>query len=562
MKKYAWLLIIIVVATLVYLRTTTEIISKHYIEELPSQGTVTLRGTFDKEGNITGSGEIEHNGELRKSVQASIRGDALMDGSVDNVSGSLALDNFHFGFWSLVPAALTIVLAFLTRQVILSLFVGILAGGLVSGQFDIVSAYLLPSIGTSKYAQILLIYLWCLGGLIGLWSRTGGAIRFATWAAEHLVRGPKTAKLFAYIMGIVFHQGGTISTVLAGTTVKPICDEERVSHEELSYIIDSTASPVATLIPLNVWPAFTAAFIVGTAPYLSTLEESITFFMKAIPFNFYALFAILLTLATSMEWLPWYGGRMTKAMKRARETGRLDSRNAEPMTSKELTSVNVPDFYKPSIADFLVPLGTLICVAGIPLFFTGSIWVNQAFFVALIVGMFLAMVRGMPLNMVLDSFIDGIKGVTIGAVILALAVTLGDVSASLGTANYIVMTLGGALPALILPAVFLVICMLISFSTGSSWGTYAVVLPLAMPLAVEVSQTMANPEFFVLICFGALIGGAVFGDNCSPISDTTILSSVATGCDLMDHVYTQLPLAMLAAISGGVLYTILAFFMM
>ena len=469
---------------------------------------------------------------------------------------------FDYGFWSVMPALLTLVLAFTTRQVILALFVGIVTGGLVSGQFDIVTHYLLPALGTPGYAQILLIYLWSLGGLIGLWTKTGGALRFAKWAAGHVVRGPKSAKFFAYMMGLVFHQGGTISTVLAGTTVRPVCDVERVSHEELAYIVDSTASPVATLIPFNVWPTYTGALVIGTAPFLLNMDDAVSFYFSAIPFNFYAIIAIIFTLATSLEFMPWYGKRMKKAIKRSRETGALDHEKAEPMTSKELSVVKTPEGYKPGLVDFLIPLGTLIGLAGIPIFFTGKPAVNQAFFVALLVAMLVALIKGMKIKDVLEGFVDGVKGVTIGAIILGLAVTLGKVSGSLGTANYIVGNLGSVLPALILPASFLAVCMLISFSTGTSLGTYAVVLPLAMPLAVEVSSLagLSNPDLFLTLCFGAVIGGAVYGDNCSPISDTTILSSVATGCDLMDHVYTQLPMATLASTLAAVLYTIAVLF--
>lgn len=477
------------------------------------------------------------------------------------VNGDLE-GTFDYGFWSLVPALLTLVLAFTTRQVLLALFIGIVTGGLVSGNFDIVSAYILPALGTPGYAQILLIYLWCLGGLIGLWSKTGGAQKFASWAAGHLVRGPKSAKFFAYLMGLLFHQGGTISTVLAGTTVKPVTDAEKVSHEELAYIVDSTAAPVATLIPFNVWPTYTGALIVGSTMYLQDMDQAVAFYFASIPFNFYAIIAIFFTLATSLEFMPWYGKRMSNAIKRSRETGELDAEWSEPMTAKELTNVQVPEGYKPGIIDFIVPLGTLIGLAGIPIFLTGKPAVNQAFFVALIVGMLLALIKGMRIKDVLNGFLEGVKGVTIGAIIIGLAVTLGKVSASLGTANFIVNNLGAVLPALILPAAFLGICMLISFSTGTSLGTYAVVLPLSMPLAVKVAElaNLGNPELFITLCFGAVIGGAVYGDNCSPISDTTILSSVATGCDLMDHVYTQLPMSTLAAALAAILYTVAVLF--
>ena len=143
-----------------------------------------------------------------------------------------------FGFWSLVPALATLILCFATKEVIPSLFAGVVLGGIISGKFNIVQEFLIPSIGSAKYGEILLVYLWCLGGLIGIWGKTGGARHFANWVGSKIVKDRRTAKFFAYLVGILFHQGGTISTILAGSTVKPVCDEKKVSHEELSYIID------------------------------------------------------------------------------------------------------------------------------------------------------------------------------------------------------------------------------------------------------------------------------------------------------------------------------------
>ena len=175
---------------------------------------------------------------------------------------------------------------------------------------------------------------------------------------------------------------------------------------------------------------------------------------------------------------------------------------------------------------------------------------------AVLSAMLLAMIKGMQLTEVIDGFVDGVKGVSLGAIILALAVTLGRVSGSLGTADFLIRTTSGIIIPALLPAIFMLICMLIAFAVGSSWGTYAVVFPIAMPLAWAV-----HPDpFYITLCFGAVLGGAVYGDQCSPISDTTILSSLATGSDHMDHVTTQMPIATVAAGIGAVLYTIIAFF--
>jgi Na+/H+ antiporter NhaC len=152
----------------------------------------------------------------------------------------------HHGWASILPAVAVLVLVFVTREVVSSLVFGILVGGLVTRGFNVVDAYFLPALATETFAVIVLVYFWSLGGLIGIWGRTGGAARFAGWAGERAVRGPRTAKLFAWALGMVFHQGGTVSTVLTGTTARPILDRERVSHEEASYVVDATSAP---------WPA-------------------------------------------------------------------------------------------------------------------------------------------------------------------------------------------------------------------------------------------------------------------------------------------------------------------
>ena len=469
----------------------------------------------------------------------------------------------NYGFWSVMPPLVAIGLAFWTKEVISSLFVGITLGGVISGNINLVDSYLIPSIGTESFAQILLVYLWSLGGLIGIWTRTGGAEKFAEWAGGKIVQGPRSAKFFTWMMGLIFHQGGTISTVLTGATVRPIADKHDVSHEELSYMVDSTASPAATVIPFNVWPIYIGGLVVGTIPLFETAEAGTQFFFQAIFFNFYGIIAIIITLLFAWNLLPWIPGKkMRAAIDRAKNTGKLDRDGAEPMSAAELTEMKIPESYKPGLIDFFGPIGTLLGVAILPYLYDyvilgntedPALFIAEAFVLAVLAGMFIALFKGMELKTVIDGFVDGCKGVTIGAIILALAVSLKSVADSVGTADYIVTLVGGALDPVFLPALLMLLCMIIAFSAGTSWGTYAVVFPVAMPLAWAVLPD----EFFITLCFGAVVGGAVFGDQCSPISDTTILSSLSTGCDLMDHVYTQAPLALSAAGIGAVLYTLM-----
>jgi len=205
--------------------------------------------------------------------------------------------------------------------------------------------------------------------------------------------------------------------------------------------------------------------------------------------------------------------------------------------------------YAPSLVDFGVPLAVLLSVAIVPIVFFDQNRIDEAFVSALLASMLLARLRGMPLPEIMDGFLRGCQQMTLGAVVLGLAVTLGTVSKELGTASFVVDAVGDGIPAVLLPAMLTALCMGIAFATGTSWGTYAVVFPIAMPLA----WALLPDAGYVQLCFAAVLGGAVFGDQCSPISDTTILSSMFTGCDLMDHVRTQFPIALaVASLAAGI----------
>ena len=319
---------------------------------------------------------------------------------------------------------------------------------------------------------------------------------------------------------------------------------------------DSTASPVATLIPFNAWPLYVSGLVIGTIPLIQTETEAYAFFINSIPYNFYAQLAVLSTLLFALGWLPWIGRRMQRARERSRSTGALDAPNAEPMwvVEAEPEPAQVEAVYRPSLADFVIPIGVLLSIAILPYLATQSFRINEAFLAALLSAMVVARLRGMRLRRIMTAFVRGCQSMTIGAIVLALAVTLKEVATALDTAGFVVNLVGAALPYAALPAILALICMTIAFSTGTSWGTYAVVFPIAMPLAYALNPDPA----YVSICFGTVLGGAVFGDQCSPISDTTILSSMFTGCDLMDHVRTQLPLAFAAAVLGIAISTLFA----
>ena len=400
---------------------------------------------------------------------------------------------------------------------------------------------------------------------MGLWNKTGGALHFAKLLSKKIVRGRKSALFLAWIMGIIFHQGGTVGAIMTSTTVKPITDKYKVSHEELSYVVDSTASPIATLIPFNAWPAYISGLIVGSIPIINDISDANKYFLSSIPFNFYAIVAVFFSLLFSLGFLPIkiFSKKMYNAKKRSVKTGQLDDIKAMPLLLLEKSN-KIADNYKPSLYDFFIPIGVILLVTIIPFISwqlniieeEKSNWIKEAFMLSTISSMIVAKIRGMSTKDIVDGFFQGCQSMTIGAIVLGLAITLGLVAWKLNTANYLIHLISSSLSLFFLPSILTILCMIVAFSTGTAFGTYAVVFPIAIPLAFSI-----NPDpLYIKICFGAVLGGTVFGDQCSPISDTTIVSSMFTGCDLMDHVKTQFPFAFIASIISILLSTLCIFF--
>lgn len=453
----------------------------------------------------------------------------------------------HWGAWSLLPAATAILLCFFLREPVAALAAGLASGALLTARYDLTGQVLIPAIGTPSGATILVLYLWLLGGLLGVWRASGAAWAFAEATARYAARGPRSAKLAAWLLGIAIFQGGTLSTVLVGSAVRPLAERRRVSREELSYIVDSTASPVAVLLPFNAWPVYVQSLIlVAGVPFLVSAEERISFFFRCIPLYFYPMLAVLFTLLAALDVFPPFGHGLRQAARRARETGALDAPQAKPMLDPELEK---PSMREGHALDFVLPLASIMGIAIGTFFATGTPQVLWAFGAALLAASAAALARGMRFEELMQGFQSGLRGVVYGSVVLLLAMAVGQISRETGAGDFLLSMLPPDffLPAL--PVALGLATMLIAFSTGTSWGTFAVALPVAMPLAWGAAQAanLANPGLFLCVAFAAVINGSLFGDQCSPISDTTVLSSLATGCDLMDHVRTQIGPCLFAA---------------
>ncbi len=469
----------------------------------------------------------------------------------------------HWGVWSLLPAGAAIGLCLLTREPLTALFGGVVAGALLLRQYNVPQDVLMPTLMSEAVAEVVLLYLGLLGGLLGVWSRSGSARAFAEWAAARFVRGPRSAKLVGWALGVIFFQGGTISTVMVGTTVKPLTEREKVSSEELSYIVDSTASPIAAVLAFNAWPAYVQALIfVPGVTFLATREDRMDFFFGSIPLSFYGIFAVLGTFLLCIDKAPILGRRFRNAIKRSRETGQLSAPGSSPLSAKELEEDRPPRNFVPTMWGFLLPLFTLIGIALTTFGVTGSPNVVWAFFAAFLLACGMALSRGLSLGELVEGMGQGMKGVLVAAVILVLAVTIGNVSKDAGGGAYLVALLGDAVPFWLLPVCLLVLTMVISFSTGTSWGTYAVAFPLGLPLAWAIAQgqDVEHAKLYMMVCFATILNGSLYGDQCSPISDTTVLSSMVSGADLMDHVRTQIVPATVAMTLAAACWTALAWY--
>ncbi len=248
----------------------------------------------------------------------------------------------HFGMWSILPALVTLGFCISFREPLPALVLGITVGALILGRYDLTDEVFLPGLASTQSAGIVLLYLWLLGGLLGIWSRTGAAIAFADWTCRTFVRGPRTAKLVAWFLGVLFFQGGTVSTVLVGTTVRPITDANRISKEELSYIVDSTASPIASLIAFNAWPGYVQSliFVPGVA-YLATESDRIGFFFKCAPLSLYSIFAVLGTFLLAIDRAPVLGRRFRDAIARSRASDDSSAVTAARLQTRSVRRVPI-----------------------------------------------------------------------------------------------------------------------------------------------------------------------------------------------------------------------------
>ncbi|MGK0468826.1 Na+/H+ antiporter NhaC family protein [Clostridium sp.] len=459
------------------------------------------------------------------------------------------------GIISLLPATIAIILAFKTKNAIFSLAVACLIGVLVMGEGLLGFPTLLKvSLGTTSFSWILLLELF-IGILIAFFQRTG-AIQGFTKIMDDKKLSRVGIQLVAWFMGMFVFFSDYFSPLFVGSTMRGLSDKAKISREKLAYIADSTSAPVSVMVPITGWAVFISGLLVGMGP-IKDGPEAMMVFTKAIPFNFYAILAVIFVGLTAMKIIPEFGP-MKKAEDRAINEGKVFADGAEPLLGEELTDTPVYEGFKVNVLlTFILPVLIVISIAVGTFIVLKSAKTMEAFLAAAIVLGIIMRIKGIPFNEIMKTAMAGMKGVMPAIIILALSYSINNLSKSMGTANYIISLTEGWLVPSLLPVLTFVLAAIIAFSTGTSWGTFAIVMPLSVPLAFIFTGNVVTP--LVLATIAAVAGGGVFGDHCSPLSDTTVLASTGAASDHMDHVKTQLPYALTVAVAATILYLIIGF---
>lgn len=469
----------------------------------------------------------------------------------------------QYGFWSVVPPLLTIVLALVTKNVFISLLIGIFTSSMVlcggaplTGLND--AFYSFIHTFESNGNTITLISFLLIGALIYLIEKSGGVEGFTEVMLKKraLIKTKRGASIFTWLLGIIIFTSGSLSCMVTGSVSRPFNDALKVPHEKSAFIVHATSTPWCVLFPLSGWLAALAGYLTsGGVPE----NEAISVLLRSIPLNFYCILAVFGTLAVSLFGINI--GPMRKAEERAEKTGALDNPGCGGALTEETMS---PSKAKPRVLNMLLPMGVLIATILAVLTITGKGNPTQgAGMQSLLWGCILAVVticilcvaqKLFSVDEVINEMFKGMGTMLPVAGILLFGFTMGNLVKDLDTGNYLTSVFMGVLSPALLPALSFLLCMLLSFATGTSMGTMAIMSVICLPMAI--SMGISTP-----LVAGAVFGGSIFGDHSSPISDTTIMSCATTGCDIIDHVKTQMPYVLIFAAISLVLYVVLGFVM-
>ncbi len=470
----------------------------------------------------------------------------------------------HGTFWALMPALIAIILALITKEAYSSLFIGIIVGGLFFSGFNFEGSLThifkdgLVAQLSDSYNVGILLFLVFLGIIVCLMNKAGGSAAFGRWASEH-VKTRIGAQIATIILGCLIFVDDYFNCLTVGSVMRPVTDRQKVSRSKLAYLIDSTAAPICIIAPISSW----AAAVSGFAPEGT---NGLMLFIKAIPYNYYALFTILTIVMITIFGIDFGPMAMHEA----------NAKNGDLFTVPSSVYKETDEAVKGrgKVIDLLFPIIVLIVCCVIGMIYTGGFFSGENFVnsfancdasIGLVYGSFGGLVftllfyicrRVLPFKECISCIGEGFKAMVPAIIILSLAWTLKSMADSLGAAEYVAGIVENTAGALLnfLPAVIFIIACFLAFSTGTSWGTFGILIPITLKVFPLES---GNP--LSIICVSACMAGAVCGDHCSPISDTTIMSSAGAKCDHISHVSTQLPYALMVASVSLLSYLVAGF---
>ncbi len=457
----------------------------------------------------------------------------------------------YASFWSLVPPVVAIVLALITKEVYSSLFVGILIGGVFYSGFTfektVVHVFQDGIVGvlTDAYNMGILVFLVILGVMVCMMNKAGGSAAFGRWASEH-IKSRVGAQLATILLGVLIFIDDYFNCLTVGSVMRPVTDKHNVSRAKLAYLIDATAAPVCIIAPISSWAAAVTGFVEG--------EDGFSIFIRAIPFNYYALLTIVMMVTIVILKMDYGPMKLHEANAAA---GDLYTTPDRPYANAE----EKVDDSKGGVIDLIFPVVVLIICCVIGMIYTGGFFSGTGFVeafsgsdasVGLMLGSFFAFVitivfyavrKVLKFSDSMACIPEGFKAMVPAILILTFAWTLKAMTDSLGAKEYVAAVVENATGLLsLLPAIIFLVACFLAFATGTSWGTFGILIPIVVAVFVGKNETM------MIMSISACMAGAVCGDHCSPISDTTIMASAGAQCNHVNHVTTQLPYAVTVAV--------------
>ena len=485
-------------------------------------------------------------------------------------------------WFSILPPLTAILVALLIRSVLPALVLGLWLGawalngltvsGFFAGFLDGFDIYLTNAVADRDHVSIML-FTFMIAGMVGIISRNGGM----RGIVELIIRGantPKRGQVSVWTLGLLIFFDDYSNTLVVGNTSRSVTDRLKISREKLAYIVDSTAAPVATVALVTTWIGYQVGLIGDAMTRIPDLDLSpYGVFLNSILYSFYpflAIFFVILVITTGRDF-----GPMLKAERRARETGQVVPDSSSTLGADDEAALAMKEGLPPRAMNAIVPVVAMTLAIMGGLYVTGegetvsdivgSANSYQALMWASIISVLVAVVmtlsqRLLSLDEVVDAWVSGARFTFLAMIILVLSWAMAEISSELHTADFLIASLGDRLPMGVLPTMVFVLAAFTAFSTGSSWGAMGILLPLVLPLswAVLGARDSADPEHLYILyaSVSCVLAGAVWGDHCSPISDTTVMSSLSAGCDHIEHVRTQMPYALLVGVASIVLGTL------